>query len=195
MRAAGGSATWRARWRKNALNEGTRETKVFLSQPAYSRATAIAEQQSERLPVTLGHLIEFAVATIDGVKAPVMETPSLVPPSPIDLVDLTRAILASRFPDETGSARFRQLAFVHLVAAETMRGNRPTATTLAIVAGSHKSQMDLLSKVLVARGVIVKTHAPGLKGAPTAKILTIAMDAVQSLQKAHVAATGAAIVL
>jgi hypothetical protein len=76
-----------------------------------------------------------------------------------------------------------------------MRGNRPTATTLAEVSGSHKSQMDILSKILVARGVIVKTNAPGLKGAATAKILTIVRDAVESLQKAHVAATGAAIVL
>ncbi|WP_158816113.1 hypothetical protein [Methylocapsa sp. S129] len=191
--AAAGNAAWRARWRKGALAEGLRETKVFLSQPAYQRAIAIAERQRERLPVTLGHLVEFAVAAIDATKAPVMETPSPAPPSSIDLVGLTQAILASRFPEDTGSARFRQLAFAHLVAAETMRGNRPTATTLAHISGSHKSQMDLLAKVLASRGVIAKTHAPGLKGAPTAKILTIAADAVDALQNSHVAATGAEI--
>jgi hypothetical protein len=108
---------------------------------------------------------------------------------------LTQAILASRFPGDTGSGRFRQFAFVHLVNAETTRGNRPTATALAAVAGSHKSQMDLLSKILVSRGVTAKIHAPGLKGAPTAKILTIAADAVEALRRTHVAATGAAIVL
>jgi hypothetical protein len=195
MKAAGGSAAWRARWRKNALNAETRETKVFLSQPAYVKASAIAEGQNERLPVTLGHLIEFAVATIDGGKAPLMETRSQNPPSQTGLVELTRAILGSRFPDDTGSARFRQLAFVHLVAAETLRGERPTSTMLAAISGSHKSQMDLLAKVLVSRGVIVKTHAPGLKGAAAAKILAIAEDAIKALQKAHVEATGAAIVL
>jgi hypothetical protein len=84
---------------------------------------------------------------------------------------------------------------VHLVAAETIRGNRPTATTLAGISGSHKSQMDLLAKVLVSRGVIAKTHAPGLKGAPAAKALTIAADAIDALQKAHVAAVGVAIVI
>ena len=195
MKAARESAAWRARWRKNALNDGNRETRVFLSEPAYVRASAIAEGQNERLPVTLGHLIEFAVATIDGGKAPSMNSQPQRLASPADLVELTRAILGSRFPDDTGSARFRQLAFVHLVAAETMRGERPTSTTLAAISGSHKSQMDLLAKVLSSRGVIVKTHAPGLKGAAAAKVLAIAGDAIEALQKAHVAATGAAIAL
>lgn len=193
MTPAGDDAAWRARWRKSAL-EGMRETKVFLTQPAYLRASAIAEGQSERLPVTLGHLIEFAVATIEGDKAPVMKTrPRNASSAQIDLGDLTRAILASRFPEDTGAARFRQLAFVHLVAAETMRGERPTSTSLATISGSHKSQMDLLAKVLVERGVIVKTHAPGLKGAAAAKTLALAADAVRALKKAHIAVTGAVI--
>jgi hypothetical protein len=194
MTVAGHGAAWRARWRKNALNDETRETKIFLSQPAYLRATAIAEGQNERLPVTLGHLVEFAVATIEGGKTSSMKAQHQNHPAQADLVSLTRAILASRFPDDTGSARFRQLAFVHLVAAETARGERPTATTLALVSGSHKSQMDLLAKVLVSRGVIAKTHAPGLKGAAAAKVLAIAADAIEALQKAHLAATGSAII-
>ena len=193
--AANSSATWRARWRKSALGDGLRETKVFLSQPAYERATAIAERQNERLPVALGHLIEFAVATVDATKAPIMETPKPNPASPIALVDLTEAILASRFPGDTGSTRFRQLAFVHLVIAETMRGNRPTATSLAALSGSHKSQIDLLAKSLVSRGVVAKTHVPGLNGAPAAKVLTVVPNPIEALQNAHVAATSAAIVL
>ena len=195
MKAPASSAAWRARWRKNALNDETRETKVFLSEPAYLRASALAEGQNERLPVTLGHLVEFAVATIEGGKAPPMKAPPQKAASTTDLVGLTRAILASRFPEDTGSSRFRQLAFVHLVAAEATRGERPTSTTLAAISGSHKSQMDLLAKILAMRGVIVKTHAPGLKGAAAAKILAIAPDATDALQKAHVAATGATIVL
>ena len=107
-----------------------------------------------------------------------------------DLTGLTRAILASRFPDDTGAARFRQLAFVHLVAVESMRGNRPTATSLSATAGSHKSQMDILAKILVSRGVIVKVPAPGLKGAATAKILSFSKDPIAALQKAHREATG-----
>lgn len=194
--ASGGGGAWRSRWRKNALHDGLRETKAFLTQPTYERARAIAERQNERLPVALGRLLEIAVATVDGDKAPVT-TPmsSSTPPSRIDEVDLTRAILASRFPDDTGSARFRQLAFVHLVVSETMRGNRPTATSLAAIAGSHKSQMDLLAKVLVSRGVVVKTHVPGLNGAPAARVLTLASHPIEALQAAHIAVTGAAIVV
>jgi len=188
------NSAWRARWRKSALGEDLRETKAFLSQPTYERASAIAERQNERLPVTLGHLIEFAVATVDVPHVTVMEPPP-THASSIDLVGLTQAILASRFPDDTGSARFRQLAFVHLVAAETMRGNRPTATSLAAIAGSHKSQMDLLLKVLGSRGVILKTHAPGLNGVPAAKALSMAADPIEALQKAHIAITGAPIIL
>ena len=56
--ASGGGENWRSRWRKNALHDGLRETKAFLTEPAYERATAIAEQRNERLPVTLGRLIE-----------------------------------------------------------------------------------------------------------------------------------------
>lgn len=193
--ASGGSGVWRSRWRRNALHDGLRETKAFLTQPTYERASAIAERQNERLPVTLGRLLEIAVAAFDGDKAPVAIAPPPTPASRIDGVDLTRAILASRFPGDTGSARFRQLAFAHLIIAETMRGNRPTATSLAATAGSHKSQMDLLAKVLVSRGVIVKTHVPGLNGAPAAKVLALAPHPIQALQAAHVAATGAMIVL
>jgi len=193
--ASGGSGVWRSRWRKNALHDGLRETKAFLTQPTYERASEIATRQNERLPVTLGRLLEIAVSSVEGEKAPVATASAPIPTSHLDGVELTRAILASRFPSDTGSARFRQLAFVHLVISETMRGNRPTATRLAEIVGSHKSQLDLLAKVLVSRGVVVRTHVPGLNGAPAAKALALAPRAVDALQAAHKAATGAAIVL
>jgi hypothetical protein len=177
------------------LGKDLRQTTIFLRQPAYERARAIAEQQNERLPVTLGNLIEFAVATVDAPKAARMETPLPTSIAKIELADLTKALLSSRFPGDTGAARFRQLAFVHLVATETMRGHRPTATTLAEISGSHKSQMDLLAKLLVERGVIMKTHAPGLSGAAAGKILSLAEDPIAGLQKAHKAATGSKIKL
>lgn len=192
--SSGGGENWRSRWRKNALADGLRETKVFLTEPTYERASAIAEQRSERLPVTLGRLIESAVASVEQ-DTPTMAAPlALNPTLPVDVVELTRAILASRFPGDTGSARFRQLAFVHLVISETLRGHRPTATSLAVIAGSHKSQLDLLAKSLVTRGVIVKTHVPGLKGAPAAKALAISPRALEALQAAHVAATRVVII-
>jgi hypothetical protein len=193
--SSGGGENWRSRWRKNALQDGLRETKVFLTEPAYERASAIAEQRSERLPVTLGKLIESAVSSAEEDKPTASAPPPPSPQSPVDLVELTRAILASRFPGDTGSSRFRQLAFVHMIRSETMRGHRPTATSLAVIAGSHKSQLDLLAKILVARGVVVKTHVPGLKRAPAAKALQLSPHAIDGLQAAHVAETGSAIKL
>lgn len=193
--ASGGGEIWRSRWRKNALHDGSRETKAFLTEPAYERATAIAEQRNERLPVTLGRLIESAVASVEHDKPTLAAPPAPSPTPPVDILELTRAILASRFPEDTGSARFRQLAFVHLVISETLRGHRPTATSLAVIAGSHKSQLDLLAKILVTRGVIMKTHVPGLNGAPAAKALGLSPRPIDALQAAHVAATGAAITL
>ena len=191
--ASGDGENWRSRWRKNALLDGLRETKAFLNQATYERASAIAEQRSERLPVTLGRLIESAVASADHDRPTLPATPAPNPVSPVDIVELTRAILASRFPGDTGSARFRQLAFMQLLVSETLRGHRPTATSLAVIAGSHKSQLDLLAKSLVARGVVVKTHVPGLNGAPAAKAFAVSPRAIDALQAAHVAATGTAI--
>jgi hypothetical protein len=192
--SSGAGENWRSRWRKDALREGLRETKAFLDQRTYERASAIAEQRSERLPVTLGRLIERAVASVEHHKPKLVARPAPTPTLPVDIVELTRTILASRFPGDTGSSRFRQLAFVHLLVSEAMRGHRPTATSLAMVAGSHKSQLDLLAKILLDRGVIVKTHAPGLKGAPTAKALGLSPNAIDALQAAHEAATGSAII-
>ena len=191
--APAGGENWRSRWRKNALHDGLRETKAFLNQPTYERASAIAEQRSERLPVTLGRQIESAVASVEQDKPTVAETPAPSPASPLDVLELTRAILASRFPEDTGSARLRQLAFVHLIVSETLRGHRPTATSLAAIAGSHKSQLDLLAKILVTRGVVVKAHVPGLNGAPAAKALAMSPRAIDALRAAHVAATRSAI--
>jgi hypothetical protein len=192
MTPAGGE-NWRSRWRKNALHDGLRETKAFLTEPAYERASVIAEQRSERLPVTLGRLIEVAVASIEQDKPTLAAPPAPSSTSPVDIIELTRAILASRFPEDTGSARLRQLAFVHLIVSETLRGHRPTATSLAVIAGSHKSQLDLLAKILVTRGVIAKVHVPGLNGAPAAKALGLSPKPVDALQAAHVAATRSAI--
>ena len=191
--APAGGENWRSRWRKNALHDGLRETKAFLTEPAYERASVIAEQRSERLPVTLGRLIEVAVASIEQDKPTLAAPPAPSPITPVDIVELTRAILASRFPQDTGSARLRQLAFVHLIVSETLRGHRPTATSLAAITGSHKSQLDLLAKILVTRGVVVKGHVPGLNGAPAAKALALSPHPVDALQAAHVAATRSAI--
>jgi hypothetical protein len=50
--------------------------------------------------------------------------------------------------------------------------------------------MDLLSKQLVERGIITRKHAPGHRGAKSAKLLMIAEDALERFNEAHIAETG-----
>ena len=187
-------AQFTAKQRKAALLEGHRPTTCFLSDAAYSRATSMARQQGTRLPIIIGQLTEIGIAARDGAPIPAPQAPTQ--PALIgaaDIIALTQAILASRFPDETGSARFRQLSFVLLVAAETMRGHPPIARDLARITGAHPDQMSKLSRLLDERGIITRKSLPNYDGRPTAKVLGIAENAVSALDAAHLKATGAPI--
>jgi hypothetical protein len=118
---------------------------------------------------------------------------SVVPPSVAEAsvgLDLTLAILGSRFPGDTGSARFRQLALVNIIYIETLRGSGPTGIHIARLSGAHPTQIDRLAKELEERGVIDRTLATKRKGAKWVKILSVRADAVCRLKKAHVEATG-----
>ena len=69
--------------------------------------------------------------------------------------------MRSRFPGDTGVARYKHLALVMLILAEHKRGEPPTAGSLARSVGTHRSQVDLIVKALCERGLISKTAAPG----------------------------------
>jgi DNA-binding MarR family transcriptional regulator len=103
---------------------------------------------------------------------------------------LSRAIMRSRFPGDTGVARYKHLALVMLILAEHKRGEPPTAGSLARSVGTHRSQVDLIVKALCERGLISKTAAPGYQGAQHNTILDISPDAIQAFKKAHLAQTG-----
>jgi hypothetical protein len=125
-----------------------------------------------------------------------MENRTRTAVSPGDVTNLTRAILASRFPDDTQSARFNQLAFMHFLTAESMRGNQPTLGTLAATADAEIAEMERLAKILSSRGVIDKIVAPDVNdGARAAVAYSVSDDPVDALQKAHIAQTGAGIAL
>jgi hypothetical protein len=186
----------RSRFRTAALPHSLRETRIFVAEPIYESIRELAAAERLRLPAMTGLLLEFAVGMIRGSNAesnPHIRHATPAPGEPI--VDLTQAILASRFPGDTGSARFRQLAYVHLVYAETLRGHRPTGAHLARLSGSQPSQMDTLTRTLRERGVIESNPAPGQNGAPWGKLLSIRADAVSALRQAHVAATGQDIIV
>jgi hypothetical protein len=188
---------YHAKWRKSQkalLPANLRETKAYVGEATYDRVVAIAETRNERLPVTIGRLLDFAVDMIDGKdpknpKHEVVGSP-IIPKFEVPAEALLQAILASRFPGENGAFRLRQLAFVQIVAAQNARGLTPTATEMAELTGAFRSQMDLLSKQLVERGIIIRKHAPGHKGAKSAKLLMIAENALEQFNQAHITETG-----
>jgi DNA-binding MarR family transcriptional regulator len=189
--------SYHAKWRKAQkalLPADWRETKAYVDEETYERAVALAESRNERLPVTIGRLAAFAIEVLEGKASEETKMEVASPPATpilqIPAEALLQAILASRFPGDTGALRLRQFAFVQIVADQNARGRAPTATEMAVLTGAFRSQMDLLSKQLVERGLITRKHAPGHKGAKSAKLLMIADNALEQFNQAHIAETG-----
>jgi DNA-binding MarR family transcriptional regulator len=186
-------AKWRAT-QKASLPSDLRETKAYVGEATYERVIAIAETRNERLPVTIGRLLEFAVEVLDGKDLEEAKLDVAPPPAvsaqEVPAEVLLQAILASRFPGDNGALRLRQLAFVQIIAAQNARGLTPTSTEMAGLTGAFRSQMDMLSKQLVQRGLISRKHAPGHRGAKSAKLLMIAENALEQFNQAHIAETG-----
>ena len=169
---------------------GFRQSVAFLPDGTYQRAAALAEEQCLRLPVIIGQLAELGLATL----SPTVSNPPAVP-SPLatdknQIVDLTRAILASRYPDDTGSTRMRQLSLITLIAAEIERGNRPVATAIARQVGANPEQITTLARTLKERGVLIFTKLANYNGKATANMLSISPMAVENLRMGEVVATG-----
>jgi DNA-binding MarR family transcriptional regulator len=187
---------YHASWRKaqKALLADMRETKAFVSAETYERVVALAESRTERLPVTIGRLLDFAIEVLDGADFDEAKQEVAVPQAAASLEvpaeALLQAILASRFPTDTGAARLRQFAFVQIVAEQNAKGQAPTSTEMAGLTGAFRAQMDLLSKQLVERGLIQRKHASNHKGAKSAKLLMIAENALEQFNQAHLAETG-----
>jgi hypothetical protein len=186
---------YHASWRKaqKALLADLRETKALVSPSTYARVVALAESRSERLPLTIGRLLDFAVDVLDGADPDEAKQEIAAPRAAsleVPAEALLQAILASRFPSDTGAARLRQFAFVQIVAEQNAKGQAPTSTAMAGLTGAFRSQMDLLSKQLVERGLIVRKHASNHKGAKSAKLLMIADNALEQFNQAHIAESG-----
>lgn len=126
-----------------------------------------AADVEERLPFVLGKLI---VAQIKGVEEkaetePVVpaqqqnqaadETSSVEAISADNLHKLVYVVLASRFPNDTGSTRLRQVGFLAAVAAEIADGRKPTASSIANHTDNHVSQITGLAKTMKDRGSLM----------------------------------------
>jgi hypothetical protein len=182
-----------AEWKKaqKALLPDTRETKAFVSGETYDQLVELAASRNERLPMTIGRVLDFAMSVIQQ-KEPEELRPEPAVSSTLEIPAeaLLKAILASRFPADTGAARLRQFAFVQILAEHNARGEGLSSTELATLTGGFRSQMDLMAKLLMSRGVVTRKHATGHKGAKNVKLLMITKDALKNLNEAHIAETG-----
>jgi hypothetical protein len=120
--------------------------------------------------------------------------PARAPGSRPTIPLLTRAIIRSRFPGDTGAARLRQLSLVILILAEYARRKPPTITSLAEQVDAPRPNVDALCNTLIARGILSKTHAPGyqpagLGYAQSNHVLDVRPDAIEAFQKVHLRET------
>ncbi|WP_154661080.1 hypothetical protein [Microvirga lotononidis] len=168
-----------------------RETKAFVSSETYDQLVELAQSRNERLPLTIGRVLDFALSVIHQKEPEELKPEPIVSATlEVPAEALLKAILASRFPTDTGAARLRQFAFVQILAEHNARGEGLSSTELANLTGGFRSQMDLMAKLLMGRGIITRKHATGHKGAKNVKLLMIAKDALKNLNDAHIAETG-----
>ncbi|MCJ9720015.1 hypothetical protein MOV66_00155 [Agrobacterium sp. SHOUNA12C] len=193
---------YRRAWWAKSLGEHLTESRVFLPREAHDWVVRFAADVEERLPFVLGKLI---VAQIKGVEEKV-EGDSFIAPQPQDeavdktnsveaisadnLHKLVYAVLASRFPNDTGSTRLRQVGFLAAVAAEIAAGRKPTASSIANHTDNHVSQITGLAKTMKDRGVIDVRNASSVRKGKAAKIFSIRPDALKAIHAAHLEVTG-----
>ncbi len=176
---------------KSLLPSSWRETKTYVSEETYNQLVELAGSRQERLPVTIGRVLDFAMSVIHQREPEELKPePAVSATLEVPAEALLKAILASRFPADTGAARLRQFAFVQILAEHNARGEGLSSTELATLTGGFRSQMDLMAKLLMGRGVVTRKHATGHKGAKNVKLLMITKDALKNLNDAHIAETG-----
>jgi hypothetical protein len=189
----------RKRWWSVTLDEDLVECRATVPKEGHDRIKVLAGLLGEKLPILVGKLVISALTMYErGVEevpqieaAPQAAMAPAASKSSVD--DLCRAILGSRFPDDSGAARMRQCAMVTVIAVEAAAGHMPSVSTIARLTGSHPSQIMLLAQALEDRKVLLRIHTPNVKKGRAAKILQIRADAVAEFDKIHVKVTGRSI--
>lgn len=193
---------YRRAWWAKSLGEHLTESRVFLPREAHDWIVRFAAEIEERIPFVLGKLV---VAQIAGLGEKVPNDPLAAPHSQDEAAEKTNSVeaiasdnlhklfyvvLSSRFPNDTGSTRLRQVGFLAAVAAEIAAGRKPTASSIANCTDNHVSQITGLAKTMKDRGVIDVRNAPSVRKGKAAKIFSIRPDALRAIHAAHHEVTG-----
>lgn len=184
---------YRKRWLSEALGDDFVNTYAHLSKDDHARVQQLAKEHQQRIPKLIGVLVRVGLDIV-ALKQPQLpeKAPERPAPNHNDIAKLTDLVLNSRFPGDTGAARFRVLAVLNLIDLETRQGRVPTGNQIAVRAETHPSYMNFLTRVLEKRGLIVRTPLPhgGTGGTRRAYGLAIRPDAIEALQKAHIEEAG-----
>ena len=192
---------WLKEQEASSSPEGLVERKILVDEEVFEQVVRLSRILNKGTKVLGGELIRYAMEHIDqgGVPDTAFQ-PNPPPIAKVDLAALFQMVMRARFKGDTSSARFRQLAFLQLIAAEAAEGRLPTATGLARLTGSHKAQMDTMAATMTERGVIVRTrmskvdtYKPDGTGTRSAKVIVIRDDALEAFNEAHRKATGSPI--
>ncbi|UXS05578.1 hypothetical protein [Agrobacterium tumefaciens] len=178
---------WRRSWWRETVGD-LRESRALLPEGDHSRAVNLASGYGVRLPILLGQLVTSQLAQLDERS----EQPANQPipakdygEGSCDIGLLSRLIVASDFPEDTASTRLRQLGLVHIIASDREAGRKSTARDVSLRLRAPSTQIDLLCRVLDARGILSRVRVPGVHPGKSAKILMIRDDAVEAFKKAH----------
>lgn len=182
---------YREKWRAKSIEPGHVEAKLFLPKEEHEKVVAMAHTLGARIPVVLGQLVISGLASMAGKGTQPMEpTIAPAPPQPADVLILSQMIDKSRFDNDTGSTRYRQIAFVNRLAVEVINGRRPTVQSLAKSVDSHYSQLEILAKVMERRGVVSRSHVPSLTKSRAGKVLYLRGDAIAAFNQTHIDEVG-----
>lgn len=187
---------WRKEWRTRSLKDGFVNTKISIPTDIHTKVSEQARQLGVRMPDILGQYVMSHIEYLEGkAPTPIDNIASRHPGAKSDISMLCKMISLSRFKGDTGAARYRQIAFVQLIADEINSGHRPTIRTMARTVNSTDSQIELLYKQLEVRGILGRTLVPGVAGAPSGKVIYIRNDAVEAFNAAHLEETGISSIL
>ncbi|MFW8609936.1 hypothetical protein [Rhizobium beringeri] len=127
------------RWWAQTLGSELAEARVVMPKEHYAKLVRIATDLEERIPILLGKLI---VDYFEAVESGQMEIKPPIPkatrkmPDQSQLEQLCQLLSWSRFLDDTGASRFRQIALVTTLAHEHAQGRKPTASSVGRIIDS-----------------------------------------------------------
>lgn len=184
--------------------EKTKDIRLFMPTHTYDWVTKMAADTRQRIPFVLSEMIiaqqlirqdrcnsrEAAARPAEPSRLGTPGSSQLsAAPNPVLEGQLFIAILASRFPEDNGAARFRQVAVLSAIIAETAIGIHPTAKTIAARSLYQQSAVNRLAALLSRRGLIeIHSGQSPLRG-KSPNVFSVRPDALEIFAWTHLQAT------